>query len=142
MTDGASLALDRRTRRRLVEQLYTGTASAASHDATSFPDCATPPSAAKLNTHGLPIRAGKAGHSTLYAVGHGAREAIEVFDVDASGARPALAWRGCVAMPAGLAANSVASLGDGSLVATVLILPGKTFRFDREATDRRRGHCS
>jgi sugar lactone lactonase YvrE len=30
-------------------------------------------------------------------------------------------------MPEGLAANSVASFADGSLVATVLILPGKTF---------------
>jgi hypothetical protein len=30
-------------------------------------------------------------------------------------------------MPDGLAANSVASFADGSLVATVLILPGKTF---------------
>ena len=63
----------------------------------------------------------------LYVVGHGAREAIEVFDIDATGARPTLTWRGCVPMPEGLAANSVASFADGSIVATVLFMPGTTF---------------
>src|SRR5690606_39061576 len=51
----------------------------------------------------------------------------EVFDVDATGTQPALTWTGCVHLPDGLAANSVASFADGSLVATVLILPGRTF---------------
>jgi hypothetical protein len=97
------------------------------HDAATFPRCATPPDVARLNTHGLNIRAGGANRSTLYVVGHGGREAIEVFDVDASGGKPTLAWKGCVPMPDGLAANSVASFADGSLVATVLFMPGTTF---------------
>ena len=99
----------------------------AKHDAAAYPNCKTPPSPAALNTHGLNIRAGANGRSTLYVVGHGEREAIEVFDVDTSRARPALTWKGCVPMPEGLAANSVASFADGSLVATVLLMPGKTF---------------
>jgi hypothetical protein len=94
---------------------------------TSFASCPTAPSAQALNTHGLNIRAMRPGAARLYAVGHGAREAIEIFDVDTRGARPSLTWRGCVPMPEGLAANSVASFADGSLVATVLIMPGKTF---------------
>jgi hypothetical protein len=98
----------------------------ARHD-PAFAACATPPTAQTLNTHGLSIRAAGAGRARLAVVGHGAREAIEVFDVDASGARPTLTWRGCVPMPAGLAANSVASFADGSLVATVLFMPGTTF---------------
>ena len=104
--------------------LYPGESPRASHDSL-FADCATPPAPATLVTHGLNLRPGTNGHSTLYAVGHGAREAIEVFDVDATGARPALAWKGCVPMPEGLAANSVASFVDGSLVATVMQMPGK-----------------
>jgi hypothetical protein len=98
----------------------------AQHDPT-FASCATPPTAQTLNTHGLNIRATGAGRARLNVVGHGAREAIEVFDVDATGARPTLTWRGCVPMPEGLAANSVASFADGSLVATVLFMPGTTF---------------
>ena len=98
----------------------------AEHD-PAFANCATPPTPQSLNTHGLNIRATGPGRAKLYVVGHGAREAIEAFDVDATGARPTLTWRGCVAMPEGLAANSVASFADGSLVATVLFMPGKTF---------------
>jgi hypothetical protein len=115
--------------------LYPGERPQASHDAR-FADCATPPAPAALVTHGLNLRPGNNGHSTLYAVGHGAREAIEVFDVDATGARPALTWKGCVPMPEGIAANSVASFVDGSLVATVLLMPGKTFAemFTRQPT--------
>jgi hypothetical protein len=98
----------------------------AQHD-PAFAGCATPPTPQSLNTHGLNIRATGPGRAKLYVVGHGAREAIEVFDVDATAAQPALTWRGCVPMPEGLAANSVASFADGSLVATVLFMPGKTF---------------
>jgi hypothetical protein len=96
------------------------------HDAT-FASCPTAPTPQALNTHGLSVRASGPGRAKLYVVGHGAREAIEVFDVDATGAGPTLTWRGCVPMPAGLAANSVASFADGSIVATVLFMPGTTF---------------
>jgi hypothetical protein len=106
--------------------LYPGDNPRASHDAR-FAACPAPPAPAQWFTHGLNLRPGTNGHSTLYAVGHGAREAIEVFDVDATGAQPALTWQGCVPMPEGLSANSVASFADGSLVATVLLMPGKTF---------------
>jgi len=105
---------------------YPGASPRAAHDA-KYPDCATPPDASKLQTHGLNLLPGRNGHSTLYAVAHGARESIEVFDVDATGKELALTWQGCVPMPEGLAANSVASFADGSLVATVLLMPGKTF---------------
>jgi hypothetical protein len=105
---------------------FSGLTVQAKHDA-SFGNCPTPPDSAAFVSHGLNVRAGANGRSTLYAVGHGARESIEVFDVDATGAKPALTWKGCVPMSDGLAANSVASFADGSLVATVLIMPGKTF---------------
>ena len=98
----------------------------AQHD-PAFSGCTTPPSPQSLQTHGLNLRASGAGRAKLYVVGHGAREAIEIFDVDATGARPSLTWRGCVPMPEGLAANSVASFADGSIVATVLFMPGTTF---------------
>ena len=40
---------------------------------------------------------------------------------------PRPTWIGCVLTPDSMALNSVAAFTDGSLVATVLILPGKTF---------------
>ncbi len=125
MTDGAGLTLVN-TSDGAYRVAYPGPNPRAAHDA-KYPDCAMPPNAATFVTHGLNLKPGTGNHSTLYAVAHGARESIEAFDVDASGKEPALTWQGCVPMPEGLAANSVASFADGSLVATVLLMPGKTF---------------
>jgi hypothetical protein len=99
----------------------------ARHDTANFANCPAPPEVAELETHGLGIRAVSDDMAMLYVVGHGGREAIEVFEVDTGGSRPELTWVGCVPMPEGLAANSVASTADGSILATVLFMPGKTF---------------
>lgn len=127
MADGAGFALiDARDKTWSQLPFTAGRVSRA--DRRTYAQCPGAPDPASLNTHGLDLRPGEDGHSTLYAVGHGEREAIEVFDVDASRGKPVLAWKGCVPMPEGLAANSVASFEDGSIVATVLLLPGKTFQ--------------
>jgi len=89
--------------------------------------CSAPPAASEFESHGLNIRDVQYGRLTLHAVGHGAREAIEIFDVGVTPEGPTLTWKGCIPMPAGLAANSVAAFEDGSIVATVLFTPGKTF---------------
>jgi hypothetical protein len=98
----------------------------ASHDAAAYPNCSAPPAADDFESHGLHIRAVSDDAAIMHVVGHGGREAIEVFEVDTSG-RPELTWIGCVTMPEGLAANSVAALDDGSFVTTVLFTPGTTF---------------
>jgi hypothetical protein len=108
-------------------RLYTTDSSRVLHDTASYGACPGPPDLANFDSHGLNIRSGDDKQSTLYAVSHGGREAIEVFDVNTSGATPELTWVGCVLMPDGLAANSVASFSDGSIVATVLLMPGTTF---------------
>jgi hypothetical protein len=109
------------------KKIYEGATEQVRQDTATYGACDGPPALENFVTHGLNIRSGENGHSILNVVAHGARETIEVFDVDASGAEPTLTWIGCVAMPEGLAANSVASLKDGSLFATVLMHPGDTF---------------
>lgn len=106
--------------------LYPANRPAAVQNMDIYGACPGSPDPNNFITHGLNIRPGENGHSTLYVVAHGDREAIEVFDVDASGARPVLTWTGCVMLPEGMAANSVASFSDGSLVATVPLHPGIT----------------
>lgn len=108
-------------------QLYSQKNKRAEHDKIAYANCPGAPDPESMITHGLNIQPGKEGHSTLYAVSHGKREAIEVFDVDANKSVPELTWVGCILMPKGLAANSVASFKDGSLVTTVLMYPDKTF---------------
>lgn len=105
--------------------LYPAGAPLARQDMETYGTCPGSPDPNNFVTHGLNLRPGANGHSTLYVVGHGGREAIEVFDVDASGDRPVLTWTGCVMMPEGMVANSVAVLGDGSMLATVPLHPGR-----------------
>jgi len=107
-------------------RLYPGEAPLARHDRTTYGACPGAPEPAGFVTHGLNLLPGADGNATLYAVGHGGREAIEVFDVDASGDVPLLTWTGCVPTPDGMAANSVTSLADGSLLVTIPLRTGIT----------------
>ena len=64
-------------------------------DAKTYKTCPGPPDAAekaKFVTHGLALRAGRNSTHTLYAVHHGSRESIEVFEVDARARTPTLTW--------------------------------------------------
>jgi len=106
--------------------LYPAKAPRAVQDMETYGACPGSPDPNNFISHGLHIRPGNNGHSTLYVVGHGEREAIEVFDVDASGAKPVLTWTGCVMTPDGMAANSVTSLSDGSLLATIPLQTDRT----------------
>ena len=71
-----------------------------------------------IRLHGLELRSTADGTRTLYAVNHGGRESIEVFDVDAVAREPKLTWQGCLILPAGAVPNAVAALPGGSLAVT------------------------
>lgn len=96
-------------------------------DKTKFAGCPTAPDPKQVVLHGLSLRPAQAGRYTLYATNHGGRESVEVFEVDARNAALSATWIGCVLTPDKLAVNSVAAFSDGTLLATVLTLPGKTF---------------
>lgn len=91
-------------------------------------DCATPPDIATFTARGLSLRVVAPGRAELHVVNHGGRETIERFAVDFTdpAAPPRLRWRGCLAMPEGYVANSVATYSDGTVLATVLTRPGMT----------------
>ena len=115
------------TQAKTVRNLYAAGASSVRVDKAKYGNCPNPLDPKLAVLHGLSLRQAPAGHFTVYATNHGGRESIEVFDLDTSGGTPTAAWIGCVLMPDKMPANSVASFSDGSLVATVLIMPGKTF---------------
>jgi len=110
--------LKRRTARALVPD-FSGHASAA------YTDCPGPPAASGLITHGLDIRRRPGGAAELFAVNHGGRQSIEVFDIGLRREGPTLKWKGCVILSAAMSddANAVAALPDG-LVVTSFGTPG------------------
>jgi SMP-30/gluconolaconase/LRE-like protein len=115
------------TRARKAANLYAAGVSTVRADRTRYANCPGPLDPKQAVLHGLSLRPAPNGRFTVYATNHGSRESIEVFELNVAGAAPTAAWIGCVLMPDKMPANSVAAFSDGTLVATVLIKPGKTF---------------
>lgn len=90
-------------------------------DAAAYPDCPGPPKT--LSAHGVSLRPGTGGKSTLYVMNHSGREAVEVFALDHSGKTVTLRWTGCVPLPPGALGNGVAALPGGGIVATLMNAP-------------------
>jgi hypothetical protein len=85
--------------------------------AAEYSACPGAPAVAELVTHGLDVHSKPGGAATeLFAVNHGGRESIEVFDVHAGGQGVNLTWKGCVILPKEMSANAVAALPDGIAV--------------------------
>ena len=113
--DGGLYATD--SRDHTSRPIFPLETSAPRHDTATYGSC--PGSdATGFRPHGLGLRRGTDGVHTLYVVRHGAREAIEVFEIDANGASPAATWVGCAVAPEGVRLNSVAALPGGGIVAT------------------------
>ena len=90
--------------------------------------CPGPPERNNFGSHGLAIREGANGHHQLYVVNHVVRESVEILELQTRHDGPTLRWVGCVLMPAGQLANSVAAHPDGGFVVTSM--------FDRSDPDR------
>ena len=74
--------------------------SAPRHDTALYGACPGPDTSG-FRPHGLGLRPGDDGVHTLYVVRHGARESVEVFEIDARGEAPAATWVGCAVAPRG-----------------------------------------
>jgi hypothetical protein len=126
MAPGSGLhAVD--TQVKTARNLFAPGAAATRLDKTLYANCPGPLDPKQMVLHGLSLRTAPGGRYTVYATNHGGRESIEVFELAVGTPGPTATWVGCVLMPEGMAANSVAAFSDRSLVATVLIMPGKTF---------------
>ena len=92
-------------------------------DRSSYPGCPGPLNKAVISAHGIGLRKGQGGRHILYVLNHGGREAIEIFQVDASRQRPSLAWLGCIPLPENTVGNGVAPLPGGGIVVTHMAVP-------------------
>ena len=124
---GAGIALlDTKTHK--FTRAYTRTENQVRPDRRRFPSCPSAPDPKLFNAQGISLRSQDRNQYTLYVVNHGGRDSIEVFDVDGQPDVPALTWRGCLDLPAELAAiNAVATYSDGTILFTVLVYPGDTY---------------
>lgn len=124
MAPGSGLHLVNTSRNTVSNPYAAGTSKM---DKTKYPGCPSPLDPAKASLAGLSVRPTPSGHDTVYAINRGDRQAVEVFDLDTSGAAPTAIWVGCVPIPDGLTGNSIAPFSDGTLLVTVPTKPGTTF---------------
>ena len=87
-------------------------------DRKAYPACPGPPDVSKFTTHGLSLLPGRRNVHRLFVVGHGTREAIEVFELDARAPTPVLTWIGCAIAADPIGLNSVRGLPDGGFIAS------------------------
>jgi hypothetical protein len=126
-----------RVRDRVSHTAYPSASAVNRPDTRTYPDCPGPPGqdGAAFTTHGVYVEPGSGPVYKLFVVGHGARESIEVFEVDTVPATPAVTWIGCVVAPDPIGLNSVRGLPDGGFITTNFLPRGGT----REATQRMLG---
>jgi hypothetical protein len=103
---------------RSSSPLYPAPSAKNAYDARAYPGCPGPPGAqgAQFRSHGLWLDPKGGATPRLYAVGHGARESIEVFTVDTRATTPVLTWIGCAVAPDPIGLNAVVGLPDGGFI--------------------------
>jgi hypothetical protein len=108
-------------RDKTITTLYPSAGAKDRLDSKTYDSCPGPLAAddkAMFVTHGLALSVGHGGMYRLYAVHHGKRESIEVFELNARGKAPLLTWIGCAIAPDPIGLNSVVGLSDGGFIAT------------------------
>ncbi|HEX5048180.1 MAG TPA: hypothetical protein VFX89_13760 [Gammaproteobacteria bacterium] len=125
-----------RVRDRTSFQAYPSVTARDRLDKKTYPMCPGPPGKGsdRFQTHGVYVSPGN-NVVKLFVVGHGARESIEVFEVDTKPATPVLTWIGCVEAPYPVGLNSVRGLSDGGFITTNFLPRGGT----QEATQKMLG---
>jgi len=110
-----------RVRDRASIRAYPAASARKRLDEKKYSECPGPPDSgpdARFTTHGLWLQPGTGTMHTLFVVGHGSRESIEVFEIDTRPATPVLTWIGCAIAPEPIGLNSVRGLPDGGFIAT------------------------
>lgn len=123
---GGLYAID--TAHPALTRLYPLANAPAHPDLKTYPDCQTPPDPAHFATLGLSARPRAGAGATLYVVGHGGRESIEVFEIATASGTPKATWIGCVLAPAGATLNGVAGMFPGEILTTAIFEAPSTFK--------------
>ena len=113
---------------RTARVLFPGAAAGERLDSQAYPTCPGPIDPTEgddFRAHGLYLQPGPDAVHALYVVHHGLRESVEVFELDAGPAEPALTWIGCAVAPEGVTLNAVVALPDGGFAATAPRMTGE-----------------
>jgi len=121
---------------KTVKPLYPLAQNRYRQDHELFSSCPGKPKEDEFVAHGINVRRIGKEKYTLYVINHGARESVEVFEVDAIAKEAEITWVGCVITPhapksdGALLGNAITPLADNGFALTVNPVD------DMESTDR------
>lgn len=100
------------------KELIHSDAFRSKHDTKAYPECPGPLNLKAVDMHGLSLAETSPRRFSIYATGHGDREAIEIYDLDLRRKAPVLTWKGCVPLQQDGYFNAVVRLADGGFLTT------------------------
>lgn len=107
------------TQTEVVTPLFPpGSAGVASADPQWGEAGCEPPPLDQFSPHGTHLHQLADGRWRYLVVNHGGREAVEMFELEGSGANSSLAWRGCVPAAPETFINDVVGLSGGDIIYT------------------------
>ena len=119
-TAGTLYGIDSETRTHI--KLFPNDAADRSVARAGAAECLGPIS--QFQPHGISIKQTAKDRYILYVVGHGQREAIEIFRLRLGEKRPSLQWAGCIPAPEGVERfNAVTALPGAAIAVTHLHPP-------------------
>ncbi len=96
-----------------------------------YTQCPGPPDPLLFGSHGISLRDRGNQPYELYAINHGGRETVEVFDVELGGAGARIRWKGCLTVPDSVSANGITHLPGSAVAVTSFGIRGDPGSFAR-----------
>lgn len=123
-TAGTLYAIDSETRTHI--KLFPNDAADRSVARAGAAECPGPIS--QFQPHGISVKQTAKDRYVLYVVGHGQREAIEIFRLRLDDKRPSLQWAGCIPAPEGVERFNAVTALPGEAIAVTHLPPSDSPR--------------
>jgi len=105
---------------RKISKIYSPRIEEAERDSWGSKKCTQPPAMDEFTPLGMDLSVLKSGELRLLVTNISGRSSIEFFEIDESPGKVEAIWRGCVKLPFGINANSVASVPTGGFVVSTM----------------------
>ena len=103
-----------------ISRIYSPETGSAGKNSWGSKECATPPATDEFAPLGMDLSVLKSGELRLLVVNISRRSSIEFFEIQESSKKIEAIWRGCVKLPSGIHANSVATIPAGGFVVSTM----------------------
>jgi hypothetical protein len=103
-----------------ISKIYSPESGKAERNLWGSKECTSPPSRDEFTPLGMDLSVLNSGELRLLVTNISGRSSIEFFEINESAEKVEAIWRGCIKLPSGINANSVASVPTGGFVVSTM----------------------